>query len=72
MAEKIKYRDVYGIFIPDAEWAQFLDDVSTIKQRSTELEKVNGEQQYKLKKLARIIQRKDRQLAKFNNGGSHV
>ncbi|RJF37548.1 hypothetical protein [Pseudoalteromonas gelatinilytica] len=72
MAEKIKYRDVYGIFIPDAEWAQFLDDVSTIKQRSTELEKVNGEQQYKLKKLARIIQRKDRQLAKFNNGESHV
>ncbi|MGC0117578.1 MULTISPECIES: hypothetical protein [Pseudoalteromonas] len=72
MAEKITYRDVKGIFIPDAEWAQFLDDVSTIKQRSTELEKVNGEQQYKLKKLARIIQRKDRQLAKFNKGGSHV
>ncbi|QZO12236.1 hypothetical protein [Pseudoalteromonas piscicida] len=65
MAEKIKYRDVYGIFIPDAEWAQFLDDVSTIKQRSTELEKVNGEQQYKLKKLARIIQRKDRQLTRL-------
>lgn len=72
MAEKITYSDVKGIFIPDAEWAQFLDDVSTIKQRSTELEKVNGEQQYKLKKLARIIQRKDRQLAKFNHGGSHV
>ncbi|CAH9054192.1 hypothetical protein PSECIP111951_00982 [Pseudoalteromonas holothuriae] len=63
MAEKIKYRDVSGIFIPDAEWAQFLDDVSTIKQRSTELEKVNGEQQYKLKKLARIIQRKDKRIA---------
>ena len=63
MAEKIKYRDVNGIFITDAEWAQFLRDVSTIKQRSTGLEKVNGEQQYKLKKLARIIQRKDKRIA---------
>lgn len=59
MAEKIIYNGVSGLFLPASEWEELCVRVRELEK---ELEIVRGESKYKLKKLAQIIERKDKQL----------
>ncbi|MCG7538012.1 hypothetical protein [Pseudoalteromonas sp. OF7H-1] len=70
MAEKIMYRDVEGLFIPTSEWERFKCDLEALNRRAHDSEKqleiVQGQAKFKLKKLARIIERKDKQIDELN------
>lgn len=67
---KIKHSGVPGMFIPDSEWQTLTTTVESLSEEKEalelEIEKVRGEQKYKLKKLSKIIERKDKQLEELS------
>lgn len=67
--QPIKYKDVNGYFITEE---QYKNVDKNIKAMSAEIEALKkaveiarGESKYKLKKLANIIERKDKQIAEL-------
>lgn len=62
MAEEIIYNGISGRFLPASEWEELCKRVRELEK---ELEIVRGVSKYKLKKLAQIIERKDKQLSQL-------
>lgn len=74
MFEKIEFNSVLGLFISENEWDAHNREFELLKQRNKALElhievlkdgleKAQGEQKYKLKKLSKIIARKDKLIS---------
>lgn len=53
------YHGVSGLFLLASEWEELC---ARVRELEKELEMVRGVSKYKLKKLAQIIERKDKQL----------
>ena len=79
MFEKVEFNSVSGLFISENEWDAHNREFELLKQRNKALElhievlkegleKVQGEQKYKLKKLSKIIARKEKQILALEGG----
>ncbi|OKY27135.1 hypothetical protein [Thalassotalea sp. PP2-459] len=79
MFEKIEFNSISGLFISENEWDAHSREFELLKQRNKALElhievlkkslkKAQGEQKYKLKKLSKIIARKDKQILALEGG----
>ncbi|WP_448570017.1 hypothetical protein [Thalassotalea ganghwensis] len=60
--KKIKHEGIEGYFFEPSEWTEI---EGIIKGLQLEIEKAQGEAKYKLKKLSKMIERKDAKIARL-------